>query len=162
MPIHIQYSSIDYGRKDVTDTMCGNIFLNILSKKINRENYSDSELQQYLMPRIVEFIKDFGNKCEILHRSLFTMKSVMEILHYIKSYRLLIKFNEQNLKHHMTAHTELKKISQFWITNRPRLTYQDRAITEKWDKIMLEIMKCLPKYLKYLKTPKTFRALYKI
>jgi hypothetical protein len=78
------------------------------------------------------------------------MKSVLGILHYIKSYRLLIKFNEQNLTYHKTAHTELKKISQFWITNRPRLAYQDKAITERWDKIMLEIMKCLPKYLKFL------------
>lgn len=65
MPIYIQYCSIDYSRRDVTDTWCGNIFLNILSKRINRPGYADKSLQDYLMPRIIEFMRDLGNKCEV-------------------------------------------------------------------------------------------------
>jgi len=93
MPRHVDQFEVQYISQEFTDTLCGNVFLNILSRRKNRHYYKEDQMMYDLVDKIIEFIQETGKKCDECNWSLFSLRSSSQILHYMKNYRLFIKYN---------------------------------------------------------------------
>lgn len=74
LPRQLDEIPIEYNSQATDDTLCGSVFLNILSQKENKEKFNDKIMMADLMPKVVQFIKDIGKKCDENNSIVLTNK----------------------------------------------------------------------------------------